>query len=112
MYSSDSKSMEDYKTKGWTDPSDGECMPQCKRCRRMLHVHACVCFLSQDYATYRVSKMGVCRLTELQAETIGKDPARPGILINSVSTGYHTNLLFCIHTCIINVPIGPVTEGW
>lgn len=42
-------------------------------------------FLS-DYGAYKVSKVGVCRLTELLVETIGKDPSKPGLLINMVST--------------------------
>ena len=36
-------------------------------------------------AAYKVSKIGVCRLTELLVESIGRDPSKPGMLINSVS---------------------------
>ena len=42
------------------------------------------CVIGAEYGTYTVSKAGVSRLTELLVDTIGKDPAKPGILINSV----------------------------
>ena len=42
-------------------------------------------FPDESYAAYAVSKIGVSRLTELQQQTIGSDPSKPGILINSVS---------------------------
>ena len=43
--------------------------------------------LLSDNSAYSVSKIGVNRLTQLQAEALNTDP-RHGILINSVSTVY------------------------
>ena len=39
-----------------------------------------------DYTAYNVSKIGLNRLTELQAKRFSNDPSRPGILVNSVRT--------------------------
>ncbi len=42
-------------------------------------------------AAYRVPKIGVSRLAELQAKTFSADPTKPGILVNAVSTCTHTH---------------------
>ena len=53
-----------------------------------LHIYL-MCIITTctpDYCTYNVSKIGLNRLTELQAKALSSDASRPGILVNSVST--------------------------
>lgn len=40
------------------------------------------------YAPYKVSKIGVNRLAEIQGKTLGSDPLRPGVLVNAVCPGW------------------------
>ena len=55
-------------------------------CVVSLSVRTCTFLLSiTDYPPYKVSKIGVNRLTEIQATTLASDPTKPGILINAVS---------------------------
>ena len=56
-----------------------------------------------DYTTYNVSKIGLNRLTELQAKAFASDPTRPGILVNSVSTFYLANSHLC--RLILNITV-------
>ena len=50
-----------------------------------------------DYCTYNVSKIGLNRLTELQAKALSSDASRPGILVNSVSTIILLSYVFCLY---------------
>ena len=45
-----------------------------------------------------MSKIGVSRLTELLVGTLGKDPSKAGILINSVIISLATNDIHCHHS--------------
>ena len=40
---------------------------------------------STDQSPYKVSKIGVNRLAEIQAKTLTSNPSLPGLLVNSVS---------------------------
>jgi carbonyl reductase 1 len=57
---------EDYSTRGWPIHQSGD----------------------RYYAPYNVSKIGVNRLAEIQAKTLGSDPSRPGVLVNAVCPGW------------------------
>ena len=53
-------------------------------------VRVCVCVSlltphTPDYAPYKVSKIGVNRLAEIQSRTLATDPALSGLLVNAVS---------------------------
>ena len=79
---------EDYSTRGWPIHQSGD------RCKRLAHSTSTFCFYNDtgaipaDYAPYNVSKIGVNRLAEIQANTLGSDPSRPGVLVNAVRLSY------------------------
>ena len=59
---------------------------------RSVCVCVCVCVCvslltphAPDYAPYKVSKIGVNRLAEIQSKTLATDPALSGLLVNAVS---------------------------
>ncbi len=77
--------MADFDSKGWIDHTKGVHLAL-SRFKQRVHVRKYCVSLSLEYVAYSVSKIGVSRLTELLVETLGRDPTKSGILINTVHT--------------------------
>ena len=59
-----------------------------------------------DYAPYKVSKVGVNRLAEIQSKTLATDPALSGLLVNAVSQPQLYDVAPVICVCL------QVCPGW
>ena len=60
--------------------------------RLLIYLKLSYVFVTEvpGFTAYIVSKVGIFRLTELFHQTIGRDPSKPGMLVNSVSPHMHS----------------------